>query len=239
VPRFTTIGLAALFAGALAAARAAAQVPETYGGSSLTVYTIPSTGFVPKGSNATWAFSTGGMDLYVTLGTMVAGPMLPNGSQIERVEVRACDSDPAGTVQFRLWACPTQDASCNLVGIAQTNFAGTPGCSDFASNLGTPFVVDNQNVPMFADVRTPSGTSLTTFSSAKIYYRLRVSPAPAVATFPVDVPTTHPFFRFVEALAAAGITGGCGAGSYCPDQAVTRGQMAVFLAVALGLHFPN
>jgi hypothetical protein len=26
---------------------------------------------------------------------------------------------------------------------------------------------------------------------------------------------------------------------YCPDQPVTRGQMAVFLAKALGLHFPN
>jgi S-layer family protein len=40
-------------------------------------------------------------------------------------------------------------------------------------------------------------------------------------------------------LASAGITGGCGPGSYCPDAAVTRGQMAVFLATALGLHFPN
>ena len=70
-------------------------------------------------------------------------------------------------------------------------------------------------------------------------YRLQVSPAPATATFPNDVPTSHPFFRFVEALAAAGITGGCGTGSYCPDAPVTRGQMAVFIANALGLHFAN
>lgn len=66
-----------------------------------------------------------------------------------------------------------------------------------------------------------------------------MSPAPATATFPNDVPTTHAFFRFVEALAASGVTGGCGPRSYCPDAAVTRGQMAVFLATALGLHFPN
>ena len=66
-----------------------------------------------------------------------------------------------------------------------------------------------------------------------------MSPAPGVATFPIDVPTNHPFFRFVEAMAASGLTGGCGPGQFCPDSPVTRGQMSVFLASALGLHFPN
>ena len=63
-----------------------------------------------------------------------------------------------------------------------------------------------------------------------------MSPAPAQATFS-DVPLTHPFSQYVEALAASGITAGCGAGKFCPDAALTRGQMAVFLAKALGLHF--
>jgi hypothetical protein len=47
-----------------------------------------------------------------------------------------------------------------------------------------------------------------------------------------------PFFQFIEALYASGITGGCGAGNYCPDNPVTRGQMAVFLAKALGPLLP-
>jgi len=33
------------------------------------------------------------------------------------------------------------------------------------------------------------------------------------------------------------ITTGCGAGIYCPGDVVTRGQMAVFLAKALGLNW--
>jgi hypothetical protein len=51
------------------------------------------------------------------------------------------------------------------------------------------------------------------------------------------VPTTHPFFQFIEALHASGITGGCQASPplYCPDDPVTRGQVAAFLAKALGL----
>ena len=63
---------------------------------------------------------------------------------------------------------------------------------------------------------------------------LPVSAAPATATF-LDVPASNPFFQFVEALAASGITAGCGGGNYCPNNPVTRGQMAVFLAKALGL----
>jgi hypothetical protein len=63
---------------------------------------------------------------------------------------------------------------------------------------------------------------------------LPVSPAPATATF-LDVPTDNPYFRYVEALVASGITAGCGGGNYCPNSSLTRGQMAVFLAKALGL----
>jgi IPT/TIG domain/Right handed beta helix region/S-layer homology domain len=44
-----------------------------------------------------------------------------------------------------------------------------------------------------------------------------------------DVPCSSPFAPWIEALAAAGITGGCGGGNYCPTNPVTRQQMAVFL----------
>jgi hypothetical protein len=74
-------------------------------------------------------------------------------------------------------------------------------------------------------------------AGAVVRWRRSVSPAPDSATFG-DVPTDHPFFQFVEALAASGITAGCGTGIYCPDDPLTRGQMAVFLAKALGLHWP-
>jgi hypothetical protein len=44
-----------------------------------------------------------------------------------------------------------------------------------------------------------------------------------------DVPLDHWAYDFVESLAASGITSGCGGGRYCPDDPVTRAQMAVFL----------
>jgi hypothetical protein len=56
----------------------------------------------------------------------------------------------------------------------------------------------------------------TRFAAVRFFYRLQVSPAPAVAIF-ADVPTSHPFFQFVEALVASGITAGCAGGNFCPD----------------------
>jgi len=48
----------------------------------------------------------------------------------------------------------------------------------------------------------------------------------------LDVPPSHPFFSYVETIAADGITGGCGGAYFCPDAPVTRAQMAVFLLKA-------
>ena len=44
-----------------------------------------------------------------------------------------------------------------------------------------------------------------------------------------DVPSTRGDYRFVETVFHTGITSGCGGTSYCPDQNVSRAQMAVFL----------
>ena len=44
-----------------------------------------------------------------------------------------------------------------------------------------------------------------------------------------DVPETNAFCRFIEELAARGVVGGCGGGNYCPNDPVTREQMAVFV----------
>ena len=52
-----------------------------------------------------------------------------------------------------------------------------------------------------------------------------------------DVPTTHVFFKYIQKMKELGSTSGCTTTTYCPEDPVTRGQMAVFLARALGLHW--
>ena len=54
-------------------------------------------------------------------------------------------------------------------------------------------------------------------------------PAVGTSTGFNDVPTTHWAAAWIKQLAAEGITGGCSGGNYCPDNPVTRAEMAVFL----------
>ena len=53
-------------------------------------------------------------------------------------------------------------------------------------------------------------------------------PPPCSGVF-ADVPCPSLFADWVEQLAVEGITGGCGGVNFCPDDSVTRAQMAVFL----------
>jgi hypothetical protein len=57
------------------------------------------------------------------------------------------------------------------------------------------------------------------------------APPPCTGIFS-DVPCPSLFADWIEALAGEGITGGCGGGQYCPQNAVRRDQMAAFLLKA-------
>ena len=59
---------------------------------------------------------------------------------------------------------------------------------------------------------------------------------PAGMTF-LDVNNSHFARMFIEQLSTSGITGGCLGGpppDYCPEESITRGQMAVFIESSLG-----
>lgn len=58
-------------------------------------------------------------------------------------------------------------------------------------------------------------------------------PMPANQRF-ADVPSGHTFYAFIEEYARRGIWDGCGGGNFCPDDLVTREQMARILAKAFG-----
>jgi hypothetical protein len=211
--------------------------PETYGTVSQTAMMLGSFSFEGRSSTTTIE-SFNGVDRYITSpgGYASAHPVLPNGASIEKIELRACDSSATDTVTLQFGPCTTPGGSCTLSGSVATGDAAIPGCGNFALTLVSPVQVDNQH-PILVQVSTGT-TSATTFSGVKIYYRLQVSPAPGVASF-TDVPTSYWAFQYIEALKASGITQGVTPTTFEPESNVTRAQMAVFLAKALGLHFPN
>jgi hypothetical protein len=168
---------------------------------------------------------------------------LPEGARLGNFNSWMYDADPDQDLTMRLFE------TCQEYGYGdpvQTLVAENYTLSDIGNLPGSRslggLTVNNHLCAYEIEVEfAPLGKDCSEDLKAgkfEITWKRQVSPAPATATF-ADVPTDHPFFQFVEALAKSGITGGCGSGDYCPDAPLTRGQMAVFLAKALGLQWPE
>jgi hypothetical protein len=183
-------------------------------------------------------------ELGAATGTFSAQLLMPSGALLEQAVWFGRDDDS----DVGSWVTGTISRVCQtgipigppvVTVLASGNSSSDSGDFIFGMAIPPGEVVDNLRCVYVA--RTTFGDFGPALVLRKVIagWRRQVSPAPAVATFPNDTPTTHPYFRFIEALAAAGITGGCAPGSYCPNSPITRGEMAVFLSVALGLHFAN
>lgn len=223
----------------VAASVALAQPAPTFGTASEIRYHLGYSEFMPADSTISY-FPYGPLKgLFATspAATFVASPHIPTGARVTTVEFNYCDSNNSGQhIQMDLLDCALVGNDCHSL---QSFQSGLGGCIVIFFDLTSQnYTMSNQLRELFVQYTLGSGDSTNVLVGASIGYKLQVSPGPGVATF-ADVPTTSPQFKFVEALYAAGITAGCGSGNFCPNQPLTRGQMAVFLSTALGLHFPN
>jgi hypothetical protein len=167
---------------------------------------------------------------------------LPAGSYMDRLGCIVYDADATANVSWTLmrnhidWPSKTPQSSES---IANTTTNTSTGWRELWTTVDhTVFLREgNDRNNFMLRVGLDNGNSDIRLWACRLYWERTVSPAPAVATF-ADVPTDHWAFRFIEALADSGITGGCGGGNYCPDDPLNRGQMAVFLSAALGLYYP-
>lgn len=81
------------------------------------------------------------------------------------------------------------------------------------------------HVPRLSRVGRVRGTVLAIVAATVMAFPLGVLASHQFA----DVSNSNIFHNDIDALVDAGITAGCGGGNYCPNQAVTRGQMAAFM----------
>ena len=221
-----------------AVSSAQTRAARTYGVADDVLLTLGAYAFTGADAASGAAFGVSGQGRYCTAAPCFweAPVTLPAGAVIQGLELAACDSHATNTVTATLVRNVDPEAgSTNLATVAT---GGTPGCDFFFTPLGAPETVDNLNNRYTVQVVLNGVTTSTRLLAVRIFYRLQVSPAPAFASFS-DVPVGHPFFPFVEALVAAGITQGCAVSPprFCPDDPITRKQMAAFIAKALGLHF--
>ncbi len=159
---------------------------------------------------------------------------VPGGTIIDYIGVNS-STDTDGVIGVALWRRFSGGSKELLMGSSLP--AHLSWGTDDVGPLGIQ-IISHSGQELVIDVENASSPNEQFFGWVEVVWHRTVSLPPVTATFS-DVPTSSPQFRFVQALYAAGITAGCGGGNFCPNDPVTRGQMAVFLATALGLHWPG
>jgi len=218
----------------------AGSLPKTpeWGTGGVTYYTIGAAEPLPKDSISGYGTHVSPSERYATSSGAVfqATPHIPGGALLTYLEFDFCDTSSVESMSLDLSDCDYLGI-CNYPPMASiVTPVNTSACGVYYWTDLTPlnYTVNNTSRRLLLEVQTGSGGIDKTFYGAVIGYKLQVSQPPGTPTFN-DVPVADFGFQYIEALAASGITGGCGGGSYCPDSPVTRRQMAIFIAKALGL----
>ena len=211
--------------------------PTNWGTAYTQTLRLPASAFMPtyEDGNTKWSYYGMGRFQMDGYGDYAFPLLLPTGAKILGMELNGVDLNLTGDLSALLIVGSKVDGDGVNEGGPYTSNA--PGATTvYYDHSNHNIVIDNNNKIYEIDVGFGANANTLRLASVAVFYQLQMSPAPSTPTFS-DVPRNHPFFRAIEALAASGITGGCGGGNFCPNQAVTRGELAKFLSNALGLYW--
>jgi hypothetical protein len=216
---------------------------DAFGTADNSVLMLNAPDFVPLGTPVGYYFNTDGAlvntsDFY----QFVAAIHLPTGALITNVELAGCDSfvaDDLSVVVLRRSDVDPANVSSDTM--ATVYSSGSGGCSFWEDNTVSFSTVNNDVYRYIVAVTFGNSFHYTTdltLRAVRIYWKRQVTPLDGVANF-TDVPLGNPYRQFVEAATASGIMNACTTGLFCPDNPVTRAQLALALAKALGLRWVN
>jgi hypothetical protein len=235
------VAAAVLFGASLAAAgqptrkavSRSAVAPKEFGIQDESITVISAMAF--KSRFSSYSPSLGRYAVFATGGGahFYANLDLPAGVVIDSIGLNST-SDTDSVLGLALWQ---RDRHANMTLLAGFSAPAHDWQTDLYGPLAIP-ITDHIDKELVIDIEQGPSPNSQFFAWVEVHWHRTVSPPPAIARFN-DVPTDHPFFQYIEALAAAGISAGCGGGNFCPDQPITRKQEAAFIAKALGLHWPN
>jgi predicted outer membrane repeat protein len=128
------------------------------------------------------------------------------------------------------YAPPALGGSTGFVDVESTHWAGA-----WIKQLAAEGITGGCGSGSYCPESPVTRAQMAVFLLKAKYGSAYIPPALGGSTGFADVSTTHWAAAWIKQLAAEGITGGCGTGTYCPDAAVTRAQMAVFLVRTFNL----
>ena len=209
--------------------------------------------FRPRSSNTTIEYDAGDRG-YVHAGgsgdnTLWAPLDIPDGAKLTEMRVFFWDSHAAKNIEVKVTYYQDDDVPTTTDLYTVTSSGSSSAYRSQALTLS--HTVDNYPTGVAPDqerlyvINVDMGINNNNIrlKGVRFWWQRQVSPAPANASF-CDVPTNHTFFKEIEALYDAGVTSGCSDPcgvppfrNFCPNDNLSRGQMAAFLSRALGLHW--
>jgi hypothetical protein len=233
----------------------ASAIPNGFGIQDSDISVIPFHSFFPISSSYGYEDGPGGTyDRYNTdyhfLYAAITRGDVPNGAIITQIMYYVRDNNASIDFQggYCRWLAESgtganYSATCTYGAMT----SGAPGDTWCAMTPGVT-MKRRYDIEPDGDIDVVGWTLITdqngaldgsiTLHFVRIIWKRQITPAPMVATFS-DVPVGAFGFQHIEALVDSGITAGCGGGNFCPNDTLTRAQMAIFLAKALGLHWPS
>lgn len=223
-----------------------------FGATSLSTMQIPAAAFRAEYSAGKFSWIANGYfgpDSDSGSGYLWAPVILPSGAKVCWMNAFVQDASASADISVYLYRTTGgAGSSPNVELLASTQSSGSAGYGYVQAAVAPDYIgqpachtisnyaySDANGGQYFVEVYFGDTAGLA-IRGVELRWQRQISPAPATATF-TDMPTTHWAFQAVEALKASGITTGTSSTTFSPDQSVTRAQMALFLARALGLHW--
>lgn len=225
------------------------QSQPSYWGTTIGIdHWIPASSFTSRTATSQW--SNDGLHQYSATssggGQWEAHLQIENGAYVDGFRVYYCDTDSSNALTVAMLNNFYQEdgfgdgtSTVSTVATFSSPTSGSGYCSSSYVTVQTTLygrqlasVGDGYGNFYTFTVSFPAATTYLKFKGVRVYWYRQVSPPPATASFE-DVPTTSPYFAYVEAVTAAGIMGGTD--HFYPDDPVDRGHLAAYLSKALGL----
>ena len=196
---------------------------------------IGATAFTPYDSSTAWVYAAPGMRA-ITGGSpwMDQVVRLQSGAQLILVRMFYDDLSATGRVHFWLWRNRIEGVSPFT--FTQLATAASPAGTSRYSSVFTNLNETIRNQQNIYHIRFRSDNINARFAGIRLFWHRQIraglpNPFSDIGFLPAE------FQNSITSLADSGITTGTTPTTYSPSAPVTRAQMAVFLARAMGLYW--
>jgi hypothetical protein len=148
-----------------------------------------------------------------------------------------CPAAATSREQMAVFVLRAEDATFVPPPCAAPVFSDVPASSPFCpwiEELARRQVVTGCGGGAYCPAAGVTRAQMAVFALATLEGPGYVPPACGAPMFG-DVPASSPFCPWIEELARRGVVAGCGGGNYCPNTAISRGEMSVFLVGTFSL----